>query len=278
MSAKLEGEPFKNRLLIAAVFFASSLGGSAYADGQFVGMTPSFIPSHFGLGFGSYPEHIGSEKNEIGFAPFGRYSWGKNRYIALEVNYASMNLLEHRNWRFGPAGMWRFGRKDVDDPVVNELPDIDGSLEVGFFGAFEQVGEDPRDRWWFGGNITQGITGDNNGYTITASVRRWMPIGRFSAFGLSLGTTYGSSDYMDTFFSVDTTGSDASGLPVFQARSGIRDVRVAAIFMQPVSRKWVIGGGLLYSRLLEDAANSPIVSQRGDPDQLVFGFGLARGF
>lgn len=254
------------------------LAGSVSADTQFLSLAPSYIPSYFGLGVGSYPDYVGSGDNTVGVAPFGRYSFGEQRYVALEVNYATVNLIEDRNWRLGPAGMWRFGRDDVDDNVVDRLPEVDDSLDLGFFGGYEQVGTDPRDRWTLSGSFLQGVAGDNDGYTIAASVRRWMPVGKFSAFGLAIGTTYGSGDYMDTYFSVNARGAADSGLAVFDAGSGIRDVRVTAIFMQPISEKWVLGAGALYSRLLNDAADTPIVSERGDRDQVVFGIAIARGF
>jgi outer membrane protein len=264
---------------ILAIGLVSAVSAtSPRADTQFLALTPTYIPNYFGLGAGSYPDYIGSDDSTAGVAPFGRLTFGEQRYVSLEVNYLSINLLEDRNWRFGPAGMWRFGRDDVDDPVVSQLPDIDASLEIGMFGAYEFVGEDPRDRWWIGGNLMKGITGDNDGYTLAASVRRWMPVGRSTALGFSLGTTYGTSDYMDTFFSVDAGGAAASGLDAFSAGAGVRDVRVTVALMQPLSREWVIGAGFLYSRLLNDAADSPIVSVRGDRDQLVFGIGVARAF
>jgi outer membrane protein len=148
------------------------LSPSANADTQFLSLTPTYIPSYFGIGVGSYPQYIGADDNDIGAAPFGRYSWGENRYIALEVNYATLNLVEDRKWRLGPAGTWRFGRKDVDDDVVNDLPEIDGSLELGGFFAYEEVAEDSRDRWVVGGSFTHGVTGDNDGYTVAASFHR----------------------------------------------------------------------------------------------------------
>jgi outer membrane protein len=214
----------------------------------------------------------------FGFAPFGRFSWGEQRYVSLQGNYVTVNLLEDPNWRFGPAGMWRFGRKNVDDPVVRLLPEFDGSLELGAFAAYETVGDDPRDRWRFGTGFTQGVTGSNDGYVATASMARWIPVGRYAALNLSLGTTFGSSDYMDTYFSVDAAGEASSGLATFAAGSGVRDVRLTAIFIQPLSREWLVGGGVLYSRLMNDAAASPIVSERGDRDQLIFGVGFSRAF
>lgn len=266
------------RMMAALGFSLSAWAGSVAADSQFLSLTPSYIPSFFGLGFGSYPDYLGSDNTSFGIAPFGRLSWGEQRYVSLEANYASVNLLESRNLRFGPAGIWRFGRDEVDDPVVSSLPEIDASLELGGFLAYESVGDDPRDRWWVGGNFTHGVSGDNNGYTVAASLRRWVPVGKFSAFGMSLGTTYGSSDYMDTYFSVGARGAADSGLDIFEAGSGIRDVRITAVYIQPLSRTWQIGGGFLYSRLVNDASDSPIVSVRGDRDQLVFGVGISRAF
>lgn len=245
---------------------------------QSLGLAPSAIPNYLALGLGFYPDYIGSDDYVLGVAPVGRLSWGEQRYVSLEVNYVSVNLIEDRNWRFGPAGMWRFGRKDTEDKVVDRLPEIDGSLDLGAFGAYEYVGTDPRDRWWAGAHVLHGVTGDNDGYTVSGSIRRWMPVGRFGAFGASLGATYGSSDYMDTYFSVSQHGAVDSGLPIFDAGSGTRDVRLTAVFLQPISKEWILGAGVLYGRLFGDAADSPIVSDRGDRNQFVVGFGVGHAF
>ena len=262
----------------SVALWTSLLASAASADTQFLSLTPTYIPSFFGLGVGSYPDYLGSDDYVVGAAPIARYSFGEQRYVSLEVNYATVNLLEDRNWRLGPAGMYRFAREDVEDDVVSRLPDISGSLEIGAFAAYENVREDPRDRWSVGASFTHGVTGDNNGYTLAGSLRRWMPVGKYAALGLSLGTTYGSSEYMDTYFSIGSKGAADSGLAAFDAGSGVRDVRATVVFIQPLSREWQIGGGFLYSRLLNDAADSPIVSDRGDRDQFVFGLGVTRAF
>ena len=83
---------------------------------------------------------------------------------------------------------------------------------------------------------------------------------------------------MDTYFSIGPQGATDSGLAAFDADAGMRDVRAMVVFIQPLSRDWQIGGGFLYSRLLNDAADSPIVSKRGTRDQFAFGFGVTRAF
>ncbi len=267
------------RSLFASMAISGAvLASTASAEEQFIALTPTYLPNFFGLVVGSTPDYIGSDDNELGAAPVGRYTFGTYRYVSLQVNYATINLVEDRNWRAGPAGMWRFARDDVDDKVVDELPDIDGSLDLGGFVEYENVGDDPRNRWALRAGFLHGVTGDNDGYTLSASARRWFPVGKFAALSVFAGTTYGSSDYMDTYFSIDSRGAAASGLDAFRAKSGVRDVRAGAIFLQALSREWQVGAGFLYSRLLNDASDSPIVSDRGDRDQFVFGVGITRAF
>ena len=67
-----------------------------------------------------------------------------------------------------------------------------------------------------------------------------------------------------------------SGLPAFNARAGTRDVAAGLVAIIPVNDRLLAGAGVLYSRLLNDAANSPIVDLRGDRDQLLYGIGMAR--
>ena len=41
------------------------------------------------------------------------------------------NLINHPNLQLGPALRLRFGRKDVEDDVVDRMADIDPTLEAG---------------------------------------------------------------------------------------------------------------------------------------------------
>nr|WP_254436008.1 MipA/OmpV family protein [Ruegeria arenilitoris] len=265
-------------LLSRSLLFLCLSASAVAADSEFLSLAPTYLPSYVGLGIGPYPEYIGADETTVGAAPIARYTFGEQRYIALEVSYARINLLENRNWRFGPAGMYRFGREDVKDDVVAKLPDVDGSLELGAFVAYEDVGKDPRNRWVAGASFLHGVWGDNDGYTISVNFNRWVPVGRYAALGLYTAASFGSSEYMSTYFSVTPAGAAASGLPVFDAGSGVRDLRFGAVFIQPLSREWQVGTGFLYSRLLGDAADSPIVSERGDRNQFVYGVGFTRAF
>lgn len=269
------------RHLLLAVLAAGALltGATALrAQPLTLGVQAPHIPNFAGVGVGWYPKYIGSKDLGFGAVPFARVSWGEH-YLEIAGTYGALNLLNHPNWRVGPAGVVRLGRNDVGNDAVNDLPDIDPSLNLGAFVGYDlPASADPRDRWWFGGTITQNVTDQQGGYVASASIRRWLPVGRYGVLGLAAGLDYGSADYMDTYFSVSPSGSMKSGLPAYEADQGVRDAQALVIFMQPLSPKWLAGAGVLYTRLLGNAADSPIVSDEGTRDQFVFGVGLARMF
>ena len=257
---------------------ASALAGAAGAGPEVISIRPVTLPNYAGFGIGGAPEFIGSDEYTAGAAPVARYSWG-NRYVDLQGNYLSSNLIDHERWHAGPAALLRFGRKDPSDRVVDRLDDVDRSLDLGAFVSYVRVNPDePRDRWAISADFVHDVTGEHSGATVAASLRKWFPVARYGLFGLSLGSSYGTGDYMDTYFSVTPKGTTASGLPRFTAGAGIRDVRLTAAFVHPLSRTWIAGAGAMYMRLLGDAADTPITDLRGSPDQFVFGFGVARIF
>lgn len=233
------------------------------------------IPNYIGLGVGAAPDYVGADEYIPGGLPFGRKSWG-HRYIALEGNYLGANILDHPILRLGPSGLYRFGREDLDDDVVDELSSISDTIELGVFAAAEFV--DPKDikkRLRVSVEVLQDVLGEHEGFVASGSVRAWHPIGQYFEMGVGLATSYGSSDYMSTFFGIDAADAASSGLSGFDPDDGFRDVRFTTVLVTSLSPHWHIGAGLLYSRLIDDAADSPVVDDRGSADQFIFGAGFA---
>jgi outer membrane protein len=80
---------------------------------------------------------------------------------------------------------------------------------------------------------------------------------------------------METYFSVDPNNSARTGLPIFAADSGMRDVRISPMLIFSFSPSWHVAGGLIISKLLGDASDSPVVDIRGDDMQYFAGVGVA---
>lgn len=250
----------------------------ASAEGEFLSLMPDYLPHFAGLGMGYIPDYMGSDDMVFGVAPVIYLNWGE-RYVNLQANYLSINLLDDPNWRMGPAGLLRFGRDDVEDPVIRQLPRIHDTLELGAFVTYRfNPSNDVRDIWAVSAQVLHDTLGTHGGYSLSAGVQRWLPVWRVSAVGFSLAATHGSSDYLGTYFSVSPAASRASGLPEYRLGEGMRDIRTSAVFIQPLSPSLFLGIGVLYSRLLGDVAKSPIVSDRGSRDQLIYGMGLAVTF
>lgn len=95
---------------------------------------------------------------------------------------------------------------------------------------------------------------------------------------MKFGTSERYARLLATELSVNVLDSDnaaRSGLTEFNAGSGLRDVRIPVMAVFSLSPKWHIAGGLIYSEILDDASDSPIVDERGSSDQLFAGLGVA---
>ena len=231
-------------------------------------------PNFFGIGVGAYPDYFGSSDYKAGAAPFGRLSLGGSRFVRLMVNEIRLNLVDHPNWQFGPVGLWRFGRDDVDNPVVDRVHHIDSSFSLGAFGAY--VWRDPvefRRMAGVGGWAMGDVSGVYSGWTAGLNAYVMQPVAPMVTLASGAAFTYGSSNYMDEYFGVTPRDSLASGLPIYVPGSGVRDARGWIMAMLHLSPKWHLGAGVMYLRLMSDAADSPLVAQEGSKNQWVYGAG-----
>ncbi|MBW2643910.1 MAG: MipA/OmpV family protein, partial [Deltaproteobacteria bacterium] len=87
----------------------------------------------------------------------------------------------------------------------------------------------------------------------------------------SLSTTYASDDYMETYFQVDSKNVGTSGLPFYNADSGIKDVGLSVVADYSLNKSWSIMGIGSYTLLVGDAEDSPVVDDEGSENQMLFG-------
>jgi len=118
------------------------------------------------------------------------------------------------------------------------------------------------------------VAGSHNGYVLSASARLWYPLARATEIGVAVASSYGSENYMSSFFSIGPQAAARSGLAAYDAGEGLRDARLTVMVVQSLSKSWHVGAGILYSRLLSEAADSPIVDDRGSANQILVGAGF----
>lgn len=253
-------------VVLSALLFGSAVASEIIASAD-VANTPNVV----GLGVAMIPDYIGSDDYKAAPLPILKYTFGGQRYIKLAGPELSINLVNHRNFQFGPVARY-FGSRDddVDDEVVKKMRKVDSGVAAGAFAALEIRQAEPRNRI----NITLRFLADvsdaYDGYTLDFDATLWRKVAEKWDVFIGAGTTYADNDYMDTYFSVNSANRGSATpaeLPDYNADFGTRDVRVYTGAIRYFENHWLLGGMFRYQALLNDAKDSPVVDLRGDSNQ-----------
>lgn len=233
------------------------------------------VPNFFGVGVGVTTQWYGASDSMVGAMPGARLAMSEGRFVEWYGPYADANLLADDHWEAGPVLNVRLGRSDVDDPVVATLPEIGMGLEGGGYVGWHylQTSGIPY-RVRAGVMATTSMVGQTEGSSLSPFASVWVPLSYTLFVGLGAGASWSNAAYMQQSFSVNEADAAASGLPQFEAGAGWRQVYIWPAVMWRVSDRWMLGSGIFCQHLLGDAANSPIVSERGDRDQWSGGVGI----
>lgn len=263
---------FRKSVMLAALSATCLIGSHALADDD---------PEHnltIGLGVGVTADYQGSDDFKVfPIVPLTyEHRFVKIRTIGLGLE---ADISQSDYFDAGPLFRFRFARdNDVDNRQVALLPEVDASLELGGFlrsgVPLKMIGFDDPAVIFAQGTVMQDVLGGHGGFLVEGRVGVVRPIGERLTAIVSASTTYGSGEFMDSYFDVTAVGAAASGLPAFDADAGIKDFGATAILDYKINDKWsttVLGS---YSRLVGDAADSPVVSLAGSENQFTVGFAI----
>lgn len=218
-----------------------------------------------GLGVGAAPDYEGSD-DTTGIPLFMfQHNYDSGRFVKLMGPNLKVNLLADKQFSLGPVLNYRMERDDVDNKQVDRMHKVDAAFEAGVFGGVNI------DNILLGIELLADVSDEHDGYTAQATAGyRWKAMPELT---LTPGVfvTYANSDYMDTYFGVDSSDAVRSGLPYYSADSGFKDVGVNLIAHYTPWEKWGIMGLASYKALLNDAKDSPLVDDVGDDNQFMFG-------
>jgi outer membrane protein len=257
--------------LLVCSAVAALAGSPCPAHAQVAFVDPQEGINVLSLGIGSAPDYMGSDDYKGAIAPVGRYYFSDKRYIQLLGPQISLNLSSDEVFQFGPQLLFRFKRdSDVEDAVVKRMRPVDSAAEGGFFvGANWKLSNDPRHRFGVRADIQAGSNGTEG--TLTANF--FLPVSRAVVLNLGGGLGYSNDKWARTYYGV--TGTDTALLPAFDAQGGVNDYRVNVGAIVHLSPQWHVALGARYQQLRGDAADSPIVAQRGSRDQWIYGAALS---
>jgi MipA family protein len=186
---------------------------------------------------------------------------------------------------FGPQVHVRLDRNSqIKDAQVKLLGKRDVAVEMGFTSGISLTGvTNPYDRLTFGVDAGWDVAGAHKGYVITPSISFSTPLSKASLVNLTVSADHIDDKFANYYYSIDSLGATASGLPAFAAKGGWKDVGATLVGGYDLSGNALDGGwGVFalanYSRMMDDAKRSPVTSIRGSADQWFVAAGISYTF
>jgi outer membrane protein len=253
--------------LMMAVFPAALWAQSAPAD-----PFPDRWQFTAGAGAADMPRYPGSNRRRYLALPvfsisYGRFFLGDAPGSGGTAGGLGVNLYRDSHWLLGAvvSGDLVSPRKESYDPArLHGLSDISSTARAAVFAAYTLDWATLRT------NVSSDIGGHGEGTLASVDLQgRYHPIERLT-LSVGPGLAWASGPYMRTFFGVDAVQSAASGLPQFQAKSGLESVRFSLSADYQLTTAWNLGGRATLSRLRGDAVDSPITEARTQNTYAVF--------
>jgi MipA family protein len=254
-------------------------GGLAVAQpastaGAEVGAGPSGQGTTYtvGAGVGVAPDYEGSDDYELVPLWNLRVSnlYHPNTFVQIFGPRLRSNFLPDEHWRFGVAGQFIKERDHhVEDSKVGDLKSVDASVMLGVVGGYDFLA-DPRQNLALEIEARQDVSG-GNGFLGTLRGTYGTPLTESWRLDTAIEGTWASSDYMDAYFSIDSADAARSGLDQYSADAGFKDVAFGGTLTYSFLERWSVSTIATYTRLIGDAADSPVVKDQGNENQFFGG-------
>lgn len=235
-------------LMVAGILAVSS---SAEAQKDSSKRLSGFI----GLGTGLVPDYGGSEGYRLLFGPV--FDLRYDNFYANLWDGVGYDIIYNDQFELGVGLTHVRGRKAKYSPEgVGKLKSAVGSHAYARYYLTPTV------------SLTAGLThayGGSDGTLADLTLSyRFRPSKQVMLIP-TVSATWASRDYMQGYFGINEAQAARSGLPEFDAGSGIKEVSAGLTSIYSLSRHWHITGTVTLSRYLGDAANSPLNERKWQP-------------
>ncbi|MGN5375490.1 MipA/OmpV family protein [Sphingomonas hankookensis] len=244
-----------------------------------------------GVGAAVLPDYEGSD--DYSFSPVpaatGRVS-GFN--FLLAGNRASVDLIRDGvgpTWdiQAGPIAVVNLNRnstKGIDDAQVRALGSVGTAIELGGYVGIGKTGviTSQFDRLSASLSYRKDVASGHKSTVLAPTINYVTPLSLRAIAGVFVSAERVGEGYADRYFSIDQGQSLASGLPIYNARSGWKNWTLGALAGHSISGDlrsgWQLFGTVVYRKLLNDFADSPIVARNGSSNQWLGALGVAYSF
>lgn len=212
-----------------------------------------------GLGVGAAwsPEYRGADRNDWEALPWIQANKGR---LSLDpVEGLSYDLLAEENWTLAPTLSYARGRDNTG--ALDDFDDVHGSLMAGFLASWTHG------PWQLNGDIAGPVTGDLEGVRARGYLRYRGQFSQRLKFAVGPGATWGNGRWNQALFDVSARDAANSGLQRYHAGGSYIRSSMNGRLTFLLTRKLSVSAITRYSRLMGDAADSPIVDDVGDRNQ-----------
>ena len=231
---------------IAALFVATALAFPGVASAQWLN---DFDQLSFdaGLGVTYGPEYMGSDENDAS-------PW----FILRNVQLGEAGE-EKQGFSIIPSLNY-IGKRDADDSDdLDGMDDISRAYEVGVklsyvtgpFTSYTHI------RKGFGGH--HGVVGE-------IGTRYERDINDRLTFWAGAELQAADDRFNDTYFGISSDEAARSGYQAYDAGGGFYEANLSLEARYMLNENWAVLGRAKYGRLLDDAADSPLVRDKSQPE------------
>ena len=259
---------------IAVVAAAWLLLAAAGAAAQRASATDGDWSFSLGAGVAIQPEYEGAKDYEIAPLPILDIRYRDVAFLSVRDSFGSVqeglgwNAYKTRNFRVGPMATYYYG-SDGQPAGIN---DVDAGFQIGAFAEFAF------DHWKFDTRVLYGVSGDSEGARLNLGAAYGTRIEKDWRLVARANTTVINANEMKTYFGINSPEASDSGLAEYSPGSGFYDVGLDLNLTYDVSKAWSIIGIVKSHLLIGDAADSPLVKDKGSEAQFYGGLAVSYNF
>lgn len=224
-----------------------------------------------GLGAQVTPSYPGAD--DVQFGPYINVDIARGdtpfEFEAQDESFA-IPVIDTNGIGIGPALNIQNSRRnsDVGVPIgkVKTTVEVGGFVQTYLTPAFRLRAE-----------LRKGL-GGHDGFIGEVSADLIARDGDKYVFSIGPRVVMTNARYQRAYFGVTGAQAAATGLPVYTPEGGLQSVGATAGLTYQFSRRWGMMGFVRYDRLIDDAADSPVVRGFGSRDQFSGGLGLTYTF
>ncbi|MFK7852688.1 MAG: MipA/OmpV family protein [Granulosicoccus sp.] len=237
------------------------------------------VKASYGAIFAWNPSYPGDDERRVSLFPSISYEYGEHFFFSAREGIGYRQAMSN-HLTLGLAVRPQFGRAEdgTNDFALtgDDSRDLIGLDDIDLVPALRAFARYRVGALALLADIDRAI-GEHDGVIIEVGARyntRYMGLGPPLILSIGPQITYTDDSYTQAYFGVNAGQSERSGLPIYDAKGGVNRVGLAATAILPLTDRWTSTLIFNLSRQQGDAADSPIVTERGDEFQPFVGVGF----